>query len=43
MYKIYGINIRYCGGQNLRFCIGLKIPFTNNNASEEKKALEKAP
>ena len=31
------------GGQNLSFCVGLKAPFTNNNASEEEKALGKAP
>ena len=30
-------------GQNLSFCVGLKAPFTNNNAFEEEKALEKAP
>ena len=29
-------------GQNLSFCGGLKALFTNNNASEEKKALGKA-
>ena len=31
------------GGQDLSFCVGLKVPFTNNNASEEEKALGKAP
>ena len=31
------------GGQDLSFCIGLKTPFTNNNVSEEEKALGKAP
>ena len=31
------------GGQNLSFYVGLKAPFTNNNASEEEKALGKAP
>ena len=35
--------IDYCGGQNLSFCVGLKVPFTNNNTSEEKKTLGKAP
>ena len=32
-----------CGGQNLSFCVGFKVSFTNNNASEEKKALGKTP
>ena len=32
-----------CGGQNLSFCVGFKVQFTNNNASEEKKALRNAP
>ena len=32
-----------CGGQNLSFCVEFKAPFTNNNASEEEKALGKAP
>ena len=31
------------GGQDLSFCVGLKTPFTNNNASEEEKVLGKAP
>ena len=31
------------GGQNLSFYVGLRTPFTNNNASEEEKVLEKAP
>ena len=31
------------GGQNLSFCDGLKVPFTNNNAFEEKKVLGNAP
>ena len=31
------------GGQDLSFCVGLKAPFTNNNTSEEEKALGKAP
>ena len=31
------------GGQNLSFYVGLKAPFTNNNVSEEEKALGKAP
>ena len=31
------------GGQDLSFYVGLKAPFTNNNASEEEKALGKAP
>ena len=35
--------IYICGGQDLSFCVGLKVPFTNNNAFEEKKALGKAP
>ena len=25
-----------CGGQNLRLCVGLKVPLFNNNAFEEK-------
>ena len=29
--------------QDLSFCVGLKALFTNNNASEEEKALGKAP
>ena len=33
----------FCGGHNLSFCVGLKAPFTNNNASEEEKAMGKAP
>ena len=33
----------YCGDQDLSFCVGVKTPFTNNNASEEEKALGKAP
>ena len=37
------IHNSYCGGQNLSFCVRFKVPFTNNNASEEKKALGKAP
>ena len=32
-----------CGGQNLSFCVGLKAPFTNDNAFEEEKALGNAP
>ena len=32
-----------CGGQNLSFCTGFKVPFFNNNASEEKKTRGKAP
>ena len=35
--------IHFCGGQNLSFCVGFKVSFTNNNGSEEKKALGKAP
>ena len=31
-----------CGCQNLSLCFGLKVPLFNNNASEEKKAWEKA-
>ena len=31
------------GGQDLSFCVGLKTPFTNNNESEEEKALGNAP
>ena len=31
------------GGKDLSFCVRLKAPFTNNNASEEEKALGKAP
>ena len=31
------------GGQNLSSCVGLKPPFTNNNASKEEKALGNAP
>ena len=30
-------------GKDLSFCVGLKPPFTNNNASEEEKMLGKAP
>ena len=33
----------YCEGQDLSFCVGVKAPFTNNNASEEEKSLGKAP
>ena len=32
-----------CGGQNLSLCAGLKVPFFDNNMSEEKKAQGKAP
>ena len=32
-----------CEGQNLNLYTGLKVSFFNNNASEEKKAREKAP
>ena len=39
---IWAFFIIIVGGQNLSFCIGLKVPFTNNNTSEEKKALGKA-
>ena len=31
------------GGQDLSFCVGFKALFTNNNASEKEKTLEKAP
>ena len=31
------------GNQDLSFGVGLKALFTNNNASEEEKALGKAP
>ena len=31
------------GAKNLSFCVGLEVPFFNNNASEEKKAWGKAP
>ena len=31
------------GGQDLSFCVGIKALFTNNNVSEEEKALGKAP
>ena len=41
--KVMDLMLWYCGGQNLSFCVGLKTPFTNNNASEEEKALGKAP
>ena len=33
----------FCGGQNLSLCAGLKVPFFNNNASEEKKVRGKTP
>ena len=39
----YSIEETLCGGQNLSLCIGLKAPFFNNNASEEKKVWGKAP
>ena len=33
----------YCGGaKTWSFCVGLKAPFTNNNAFEEEKTLGKA-
>ena len=31
------------GAKNLSLCVGLKVSFFNNNASEEKKAWGKAP
>ena len=31
------------GGKDLSFGVGLKAPFTNNNASEEEKAWGKTP
>ena len=31
------------GAKNLSLCVGLKVSFFNNNASEEKKAWVKAP
>ena len=31
------------GGKDLSFSVGLKAPFTNNNASEEEKELGKVP
>ena len=37
--KFWGVIV---GGQDLSFCVGVKTPFTNNNASEEEKALGKA-
>ena len=34
----------YCGGPRLEsFCVGVKAPFTNNNAFEKEKALGNAP
>ena len=30
------------GGKDLSFCVGLKTPFTNNNASKEEKMLGEA-
>ena len=38
--KFWGVIV---GGQDLSFCVGVKAPFTNNNASEEEKVLGKAP
>ena len=35
--------IKSVGDQDLSFCVGLKILFTNNNMSEEEKMLGKAP
>ena len=35
--------IKRVGDKDLSFCVGLKAPFTNNNAFEEKKVLGKAP
>ena len=31
------------GGKNLSFCVGLKTPFANSNASEKEKVLGKVP
>ena len=31
------------GGKDLSFCVGLKTPFANSNASEEEKVLGKVP
>ena len=30
------------GGKDLSFCVGLKAPFANSNASDEEKVLGKA-
>ena len=37
------MSVNNCGGQNLSLCAGLKVPFFDNNMSEEKKARGKAP
>ena len=31
------------GGQDLSFCVGLKVSFTNESTSEEEKMFGKAP
>ena len=31
------------GGKDLSFCVGLKTPFANSNASEEEKVFGKVP
>ena len=35
--------INIMGGQNLSFCIRLKVPFTNESTFEEEKTFRKAP
>ena len=42
-YSERGLRNIYVGAKNLSLCVLLKVPFFNNNASEEKKALGKAP
>ena len=37
------VQIIHVGGKELSFCVRLKAPFANSNASEEEKVLGKAP
>ena len=43
LFLFFPFNIYIVGSKDLSFYVGFKAPFTNNNASEEEKALGKTP